>query len=138
MSYALFFDKDSEEGRSRTKQSFARDADINNIVARWRDTGLPPHDRNGPGVYADFTSAVAFDEAQVQIQAAQEAFMSLPAHVRSRFNNDPAELIDFVDQVDNLPEAEKLGLLRPEYAESGGSSAPQDEDPSDENCPDEG
>ena len=37
--------------------------------------------------------------------------MALPAQIRSRFENDPAKLIDFLDNSENLDEAIKLGLV---------------------------
>lgn len=46
---------------------------------------------------------------------ASDRFMSLPAKIRSRFHNDPAELYRFVSNPENDDEAVKLGLLkRPE------------------------
>ena len=41
----------------------------------------------------------------------QDDFMELPAQLRSRFNNDPAELIDFLGKEENREEATKLGLV---------------------------
>lgn len=137
MSYTLFCDPETDEGRSRTKQSFSEDANINNIMARWEATGMPPHDRNGPGVYADFSEAQEFSEAMIAVQNAQEAFMSLPASVRKFFEHDPAKLIAFVSDPANLPEAEKLGLLEKEKAEPGASHIPQGEASSEPKTPSE-
>ena len=44
--------------------------------------------------------------------------MALPAHLRARFENDPAQLIDFLGDENNRSEAEKLGLLEVPKAES--------------------
>ena len=45
------------------------------------------------------------------VLAADDAFMALPANVRERFNNDPAELVDFISDVANRSEAIDLGLI---------------------------
>jgi hypothetical protein len=37
--------------------------------------------------------------------------MALPANIRSRFDNDPAKLIDFMENPANREEAESLGLV---------------------------
>jgi phage internal scaffolding protein len=39
--------------------------------------------------------------------------MALPAQIRSRFDNDPAKLIDFLENEQNHDEAIKLGLVNP-------------------------
>lgn len=44
---------------------------------------------------------------------AAKIFDSLPARVRQRVNNDPAELIDFVANPDNDDELRELGLKNP-------------------------
>jgi hypothetical protein len=42
---------------------------------------------------------------------AKSAFEDLDSSVRSRFDNDPSKLIDFVTNPDNALEAHDLGLL---------------------------
>ena len=42
---------------------------------------------------------------------AKSAFEDLSSDVRSRFKNDPSELIDFVMNSDNALEAHEMGLL---------------------------
>jgi hypothetical protein len=37
--------------------------------------------------------------------------MRLPAELRARFENDPAKLIEFIDNSENLDEAINLGLV---------------------------
>ena len=45
--------------------------------------------------------------------------MLLPAQMRSRFNNDPAELLKFIKDPANLDEAVKLGILVKKEAPKG-------------------
>lgn len=101
---------------SLTKQSFADEADINNIVRRFSLTGQLPTDLAVPQ-YGDFVDVVDYHSAMLQVRKSQEAFMELPAQVRSRFHNDPGELVDFVSDDKNRAEAEKLGIVLPKAVE---------------------
>jgi len=94
---------------SRTKQSFAEESDINTIVRRFNLTGQLPQDVRVPQ-YGDFSDVTDYFSAMLQVRAADEAFMQLPAHVRARFHNEPGELVAFVSDPENHAEAIKLGL----------------------------
>lgn len=98
---------------SRTKQSFAEEADINTIVRRFHISGELPTNVRMP-TYADFGEVFDFQTAMNAIREAQESFMAMPAHVRARFHNDPAEFVDFCSNQANRAEAEKLGLISEE------------------------
>lgn len=98
--------------KSRTHQSFADDSDINTIVNRFLKTGqLPPNVRVPE--YADFEGILDFHDAMNAVRVAQEDFDRLPAQLRARFHNNPQELLEFVADNDNIPEARKLGLIPP-------------------------
>ena len=45
-----------------------------------------------------------------QIIAAQEAFNSLPSDIRKKFDNDPAEFLEFVSDEKNNDEMIQMGL----------------------------
>lgn len=108
-----------------TQQHFADEADINTIVRRFRLTGELPVGQAVP-TYADFEDAVDYHQALNQMRAAEEAFMSLPAEVRARFENDPGQLVAFVSDEANRSEAEGLGLVVRQAggSPSGGAAAP--------------
>jgi phage internal scaffolding protein len=92
-------------------QQHARDeTDINTIVRRFGITGELPSNVRVPQ-YGDFTHTTDYHTAMNAVIAANEAFMQLPADVRTRFNNDPGLLVDFVSDDNNRAEAEKLGLV---------------------------
>lgn len=97
---------------SRAKQSFAEECDINTIVRRFGLSGELPTGVRMP-TYADFTGIFDFHSAMNAIAQAGEAFDSMPAHVRARFDNDPAKFVDFCSQEENRAEAIKLGLVDP-------------------------
>jgi len=53
---------------------------------------------------------------------AQSAFDALPARIRERFRNDPAQFLHFMSEDSNLPEMIKLGLATPTPKESKSNS----------------
>ncbi|WNK14810.1 MAG: internal scaffolding protein [Microvirus sp.] len=115
------------EDRSLTQQSGAEDADINVIVARYMRTGVLPQIQMPP-LGEDFVESWDFRSAMDNIVAAKQSFDMLPANVRYKFKNDPAEFVDFCEDPDNLPQLRKWGLAVPEVKAdvgvSGGVNSP--------------
>ena len=105
------------EEPSLTQQHFKDETDINNILRQFNVTGMLPESPLSPR-YGDFTGIVDYHSALNAVIAAEDDFMTLPAHIRARFENDPAQLIDFLGDENNRSEAEKLGLLEVPKAES--------------------
>lgn len=97
-------------GPSMAKQAFAEECDINTIVRRFGLMGELPVNVRMP-TYGDFTGLTNYHEALNAIAAAHESFDAMPAEVRARFHNDPAEFVAFCNDEKNRPEAEKLGLV---------------------------
>lgn len=95
----------------RTKQSPAAGADINAIVKQYRTTGFLNNARSSVGVFMDVSKMPDFHGMVKRVRAAQESFDLLPSALRARFHNDPSELIAFVSDSSNKPEAIKLGLV---------------------------
>jgi phage internal scaffolding protein len=102
---------------SLAKQSFAREADINNIMHRYRLTGILEQGTRQP-MWGDFASVPEYQEAQNIIIRANQAFQGLDARLRERFHNDPANLLAFVQNADNRDEAIRLGLVNPASPEA--------------------
>lgn len=100
-------------GKGRTKQSFKAECDINNILARFKRTGVIEFTSKYQAQYGDVT-ALDFTEAMHTIATAKSMFHDMPSHLRARFKNDPAEFLAFVDNPANKEEARALGLLKPE------------------------
>lgn len=98
------------DGESLTVQSGKDDADINVLVRRFGLGAEMPAPRS-VAQYGDFSGVVDYQTALGQLIAAEEAFMALPAGMRSRFDNDPAKLFAFVHDDANFDEAVKLGLV---------------------------
>lgn len=100
-------------GPGRTKQSFKDECDINKIMARYQQTGVLDFANKHQASYAD-VSAIDFQSCMDQIGQAQAMFSDLPSRVRERFSNDPGRFLAFIDNPDNRPEMETLGLLKPQ------------------------
>jgi phage internal scaffolding protein len=100
------------EDATLAQQQFKEECDINNIMEKFGMTGLIPQ---APltASYGDFTGVNDYHTALNAIIAAEEQFDALPAQLRARFDNDPANLIDFMENPENRSEAENLGLVVP-------------------------
>lgn len=92
------------------KQGFKQDCDINAIMKRYRKTGVLDHVSRVAARYGDFSSVVEYREALDKVLEADNAFAALPAELRKRFDNEPAKLLEFMDNPANLKEAIELGL----------------------------
>jgi len=93
-----------------TKQSMKAEADINNIMAKYIRTGLLEFTNQNQARYDDF-SGFDFMNAMNTVAKANEMFMGLPASMRKRFNNEPGELLAFVNDPRNYDEGVRLGIL---------------------------
>jgi len=100
------------EDASLARQSEAEEADINTIVRRFGLTGQLPQNVRVPS-YGDFSDVFDFQSAMNVVTEAREAFLEMPADVRARFHNDPAEFVAFVGDDRNRDEAIKLGVVVP-------------------------
>lgn len=98
------------EGPSMTKQSEAAACDVNLIMKRYEKSGLLPVSAF-LGTYEDVSSGVSYQEARNQVIRADQAFMSLPAHVRTRFMNDPGLFLEAVSDPARTAELQELGIL---------------------------
>lgn len=100
---------------SLAQQQFKEEADINNIIASYNTTGLltnPLVQSARQPMFGDFSNLPQdYMQVQNQLLQAQADFMDLPAKIRQRFNNNPAELISFLQDSSNFDEAVELGLM---------------------------
>lgn len=99
---------------SCTKQSFAGEADINNLVRKFKQNPdlIAAYSQNAQkAFYGDFDELPDYREALHIVMRANEGFDALPSEIRKRFDNDPSQLLDFLEDPANLEEATKLGLV---------------------------
>lgn len=106
---SLSFPEDSEY----TKQEFKQECDINNILNKYAATGEIPNLNHAPPQYLDVSSGHDFQAAMEYVAGAQSLFQDMPANIRARFGNDPAQFLDFCSHEKNRPELAEMGLLRP-------------------------
>lgn len=107
-------DVNFEHEVSKTKQSDAEAADINNIMARYERTGLLPEMMQSDPSFGDFSDAPTFQEAHAVVAHASSQFMALDGKVREMFQHDPAKMLQYVQDAQKDPEKKKelyrLGL----------------------------
>lgn len=90
-------------------QSQKDEADINNIVKNFGVTGQLPQAVRLPQ-FGDFEGVSDYRSAVEAVMAAEEAFMAIPATIRSKFDNDPQAFADFCVDRSNLPQLREWGL----------------------------
>nr|QJB20802.1 MAG: internal scaffolding protein [Microvirus sp.] len=101
------------EGPSLTRQEFADECDVNTLMARYETTGqMFPQARQEPA-YLDLSEVPDLHSAMNTMNAAVEAFMSLPARVRFEFENDPLKFVEFAEDPENLEQMRQWGLAKP-------------------------
>lgn len=104
---------DCSNDKGFTVQADAEQADINKIIARFNKSGQLPPTLRGEPFYGDVSEMGDLQECLLKIQDADNLFMSYPAEVRERFDNNPVNLIEFLGDEANRKEAEELGLVVP-------------------------
>lgn len=101
-------------GPSLTRQSEAKQTDINVIMAKYQKTGvLPPMNR--AAFFADVSKVTSFDDAVAVVHGIEDTFMELAPEIRKRFDNDPAKFIDFTNKAENKDEMVEMGLLKKDH-----------------------
>lgn len=132
----IFCDPTTEEGRSKTKQEFTQECDPTYIMERFASGADLPLPKREP-MYGDFTGVPDYHTAMNIVAAGKSAFMELPHHIRTRFNNDPGEFLAFANDPKNEAELVELGFMVPRAGEPprdadsavGGTPAPGSENP---------
>ena len=102
----------NHDQKFRTRQQPAEHADINGIVEKARRGIAPTWINSREPIYADMTQ-VPRDllSAYQKIEAAETAFMALPAKIRTQMDNSPLNLEAWLSDPENRSEAERYGLI---------------------------
>lgn len=98
--------------KTLAQQNSRDECDINVIMAKFGKGQALPENFKAPQ-YGDFSAISDYQTALNAVRSAGESFMEMPAQLRARFNNDPNQLMSFLDNSDNRAEAQKLGILPP-------------------------
>lgn len=108
----------SSDQPSMTKQSFMDECDVNLLVKRSEQGQHTRHINPNTPIYGDFSNVDDYSAALSKMRLAETAFDNLPKQIRDRFDHDPGQLLDFMDDKENVDEARQLGLLPAAPAES--------------------
>jgi phage internal scaffolding protein len=98
---------------SLTRQEFADDCDINNLMAKYEKTGVINHFNSGTPQFVDYSALPDLQNSLTVLADARAAFMQLPAHIRRDFDNDPVEFVNFASDKTNLNQLREWGLAPP-------------------------
>lgn len=94
------------------KQSFKEECDINNILAKYQETGAITHANNRHADYG-FATSLDFHESMDLVLKAQEMFDELPSSIRAKFGHSPGAFLDFAQDPENAQEMADMGLSEP-------------------------
>lgn len=120
--HALYCDEPS-----LTVQSFKDECDINQIIARVLKGNDLQHVNSRAAKYGDFSNVPDYQSALDLVNRANGFFMEMSPQIRERFANDPAKMIDFLQDENNYDEAVKLGLLVPKKVDPDPDQPPAPE-----------
>lgn len=95
---------------SLTQQQYKDEVNINNIVNRYKNTG-EIQETGRKGYYMDVSSVPDYQTALEIVNNANRIFQTLPAKIRTRFGGNPAEMLKFLDDPQNMEEAKELGFI---------------------------
>lgn len=100
-------------GVSKVQQQFKDECDINNVMSKYKRTGVmrTTVGRGGRAHFGDFRDVTDYKSALEAVISADERFQGLPARLRERFGNNPGKFLNFVNNEENRDEAVKLGLI---------------------------
>ena len=103
---------------SRTQQSHLKSCDINNIIKRYRVTGLMPQHGREP-MYGDFSELPDYQGALNIVLKAENTFASLSSDVREKFGNDVEAFLAFAQDPENAETMRKWGFDVPDQVAAG-------------------
>lgn len=117
---------------SLTQQNMKDSTDVHQIMKKYTKNQQDAFLKSpvAQGIYSDTASMPSYQTAMEFVAKADSAFELLPSNIRSRFRNDPQQLMDFLQNPKNKEEAINLGILKkPVQTEPSAAAAPQKTDP---------
>lgn len=119
--------------KTKVQQNFKDDTNVNKIVQRFSQTGELPMGQQSAPLYLDHTQYGDFTEMLNKVTHVKQAFDKLPAKIRAQFENQPAQMLQFVQNPLNNEEAIKMGLInnviKPDTERSGYPKPTSEEKP---------
>ena len=114
--------------KSLTKQSFTKECDINTILHKYQKTGAIDHVNKHEASYG-FATSDDFTKSMEIVAKGNSMFEELPSSIRTKFENDPAKFLDFVQDKENLEEMQELGLAHKRLNEKEPETIPAEKIP---------
>lgn len=113
--YALYCDDPS-----LTQQQFEHESNINNIMKKYRETGIlgdPSIPTTRHPQFGDFSNSMDYLTAQLHVANVNAHFEQLPSEIRAKFLNNPALYLDYMGNMDEsvIKESIELGLRPKDY-----------------------
>lgn len=108
---------------TRTQQHMRDECNVNLILKKWQKTGLITHINEHSPQYGDLIPFSDYQTSLNQIMEAQASFDALPSSLRKKFDNDPAQFVNFVSDGNNADELVALGLATHKGVASADQSA---------------
>lgn len=96
-----------------TKQAFKSECDINTILKQYSKTGIITHVQNSRPQYMDLPDAIDYQASMNTLLQADEAFAGLPASIRSRYGNDPAQFLAALSDPSQTDYLTSVGVFAP-------------------------
>ncbi len=113
-------------GPSLTVQSDAKQADIKEILKKYREVGIVEHLNITEANYRDVTELTDFSDVMRTANEAKQEFMKLPSKVREIFHHDVAIWLDTAHDQEKrtaLREAGEISPIEPPAAEAAGNNS---------------
>lgn len=101
-----------EGSDGRTQQHFQAECDINNILAKYRKTGIIEHVNRAQEKFGDFTQYGDLATDMDKVAKAQQSFEMLPAALRNEFKNSIPDFFKFVQDPKNKDKCIELGIFK--------------------------
>ncbi len=101
------------EGLTMTLQAPKAECDVNNIVARYQQTGIINHVQKNEGHYRDMDGQTLQDHMN-KVAEAKSNFENLPSKTRAFFGNNPITFLDWASKIEPGHETQafhEIGLL---------------------------
>lgn len=100
------------KGESKTRQSQKEESEISNIINKYKQTGVFTHVASMLPQFGDASEVEDYKSAVDAVHRANEAFLELSSELRTKFKNDPGQLIAYLADPKNDKEAISLGLRK--------------------------
>lgn len=116
---------------SLAQQQFAREADVNVLIERYKKTGsfynpLTPSSAPRTPQYADLSEIPDMMGQMALLDGVQRLFQSLPARVREQFGHNPAEFVTWAQNPANFEVGVKMGIFDPVISAKPPTAAQED------------